>query len=215
MRVIEPEAEIIFPQDPAVLTEMVTLIESAARTCYKAEGQMGNTFNPEFIRSKIDMGHLSVTEHSLVTVRFICDRGVSHEIVRHRIASYSQESTRYCNFAKDKFGNEITVIKPCFWEEDSDEYCLWHDAMLDAEKGYFRLLEAGASPQEARSVLPNSLKTEIIVSMNFREWRHFFQLRAIGTTGKPHPQMKQLAAPLLKTFKQYIPVIFDDLEVRA
>ena len=153
-------------------------------------------------------GHESVIEHEKVSVRFICDRGVSHEIVRHRIASYSQESTRYCNYSKDKFGKEITVIKPLFWEEDSDEYKIWYDAMLHAEQAYQGLIQMGAKPQEARSILPNSLKTEIVVTMNLREWRHFFRLR---TASNAHPQMREIANMALDKLRQEIPIIFDDI----
>jgi thymidylate synthase (FAD) len=151
---------------------------------------------------------LSVLEHEAVSVRIICDRGVSHEIVRHRIASYSQESTRYCNYSKGKFGGEICVIRPCFWQQDSEQYAIWQHAMQCAEDAYNALVAKGAQPQHARSVLPNSLKTEIVVSMNLREWRHFFELR---TAPASHPQMREIAMPMLAEFKQRIPVIFDEL----
>jgi thymidylate synthase (FAD) len=133
---------------------------------------------------------------------------VSHEIVRHRIASYSQESTRYCNYSKDKFGNELTVIKPLFWEEDSEEYKIWFNNMKMIEDSYNQLISMGAKPQEARSILPNSLKTEIVVTMNLREWRHFFKLR---TSEKAHPQMREVACEMLEEFRNRIPIIFDNL----
>ena len=151
--------------------------------------------------------HLSVLEHQTITVRVICDRGVSHEIVRHRLASYTQESTRYCNYTKGKFGSEITVIEPCFWSADDEKYKVWKQTVEQIEAGYNRLIDLGATPQEARSVLPNSLKTEIVVTMNLREWRHFFTLR---TSPAAHPQMREVAIPMLKEFKRIIPVIFDD-----
>ena len=153
-------------------------------------------------------GHESVLEHEKITVRVICDRGVTHEIVRHRIASYSQESTRYCNYAKDKFGSELTFIKPCYFEEDDDRYTLWKNAMADAERSYFALIEAGAKPEEARGVLPNAVKTELMMTMNMREWRHFFRLR---TAGRAHPQMRELACMMLDGFKERFPVLFDDI----
>ena len=147
-------------------------------------------------------------EHVGATVRFICDRGVTHEIVRHRIASYSQESTRYCNYSKSKFGNEITVIDPRPFIPDGAKFDIWKMAMQEAEQRYFSLIKCGMKPQMARSVLPNSLKTEIVMTANLREWRHFFFLRA----AKPaHPQMRQLACPLLKEFRERVPVIFDDV----
>lgn len=178
----------------------------------------------KLIRSCLTRHHESVIEHVTgITVRFICDRGVSHELVRHRLASFSQESTRYCNYAGDKFGNEIVFIKPIFWKDDfieSAEYgfCIksktpaheWDFAMRDAEIRYFKLLKLGASPQEARSVLPNSLKTEVVMTANVREWRLIFQLR---TSKAAHPQMRELMIPLLEEMKGLLPVFFEDINV--
>jgi thymidylate synthase (FAD) len=187
-------------------------IEKFGRTCYKSEEKITNDSSAEFVRMLINRGHETVLEHEKVTVRVICDRGISHEIVRHRIASYSQESTRYCNYSKDKFGNEISVIKPFFWNKDTNDndhkYEIWKSAMENAEKSYFQLLAAGVSPQEARSVLPNSLKTEIVMTMNLREWRYFFKLR---TSSAAHPQMLEITRPMLDEFKEQIPVVFDDI----
>lgn len=153
-------------------------------------------------------------EHSFLSVRFICDRGVSHELVRHRLASFAQESTRYCNYSKDKFGGELTFIDPLFWEKDSFEYSRWLKVCEMAEDEYCRLLsQPGVTPQEVRSVLPNSIKTEVVMSANYREWRHFFKLRAARATGPAHPQMEELTIPLLEELKTLIPVVFDDIEV--
>lgn len=149
-------------------------------------------------------------KHITHTVRFVCDRGVSHELVRHRPCSFAQESTRYCNYSQDKFGEEITVIKPLFfeqWDKDLDNKCetmsygLWARSCEQAEKAYFNLLKEGATPQEARSVLPNSLKTEIIMTANETEWQHIVNLRAKGTTGKPHPQMVEIMQPWYEELK--------------
>ena len=167
----------------------------------------------KMVESLINRGHEAMLEHEKISVKFIVDRGVSHELVRHRMASYAQESTRYCNYSKDKFGNEITVIKPCFLDEDTENYRIWKSSCEAAEKAYFAMLDNDATPQEARSVLPNSLKTEICMTANLREWRHFFKLRALGITGKPHPQMLEVTVPLLAEFKALIPVVFDDLIV--
>ena len=156
----------------------------------------------------IKRGHEAVLEHCSFTVKFICDRGVSHEIVRHRVASYCQESTRYCNYSKDGFGSEITVIKPCFLAEDSDGMKEWKSAMRFAEDHYFSLLDFGCSPQEARSVLPNSLKTEVVMTANIREWRHFLKLRCSPAA---HPQMREVALILLEKVHALIPVCFDDI----
>lgn len=157
-----------------------------------------------------------------VTVHFVCDRGVSHEFVRHRTFSFAQESTRYCNYSKDKFGNELTFIKPCWFDSSLiDDTGHWNantfyrmptqsveegaflGALLSAEKSYFNLLECGWKPQEARAVLPNALKTEFVMTGFVDEsgWVNFFNLRALGTTGAPHPQAKELAEPLFEEFK--------------
>jgi thymidylate synthase, flavin-dependent len=205
MRIIKPEVEII---DDINGDEILKKIERAGRVCYKSEDKITKESARVFIRNLLDSGHESVIEHEKISVRIVCDRGVTHEIVRHRIASYSQESTRYCNYTKDKFGNELTFIKPCFWNEDSEEYKLWLNAMQIVENSYNEMIELGSKPQEARSILPNSLKTEIIVTMNLREWRHFFKLR---TSNRAHPQMQEVAKMLLKQFKKEIDILFDDI----
>ncbi|WP_136524329.1 FAD-dependent thymidylate synthase [Geomonas ferrireducens] len=207
MHIVNPEFVI---EDNVDGMEMLRNIEKYGRTCYKSEDKVSDNSALSFVEMILKRGHESVLEHEKVTVRIICDRGVTHEIVRHRIASYSQESTRYCNYSKDKFGNEISVVSPCFFGEQSADrkYRVWKQAMENAEKSYFELLSLGASPQEARSVLPNSLKTEIVMTMNLREWRHFFRLR---TSTLAHPQMREVAEPLLKEFRKRIPIIFDGL----
>lgn len=205
MKIIEPGFEIVDLLDG---NEILKRIERAGRVCYKSEASITNDSAIRFVKNIIRSGHESVIEHEKITVKIICDRGVSHEIVRHRIASYSQESTRYCNYYTDKFGNELTFIKPYFGNKDFAKYKIWENTMLYIEKVYMELIGTGAKPQEARSVLPNSLKTEIIVTMNLREWRHFFKLRADKAA---HPQMRQITLPLLKEFQNKIPVIFDSL----
>jgi thymidylate synthase (FAD) len=149
--------------------------------------------------------------HCDVTARFVVDRGISHEIVRHRPASFAQESTRYCNYGKDKFGGEITFIIPEFFLYGSDEWKLWKGAMEAAEAVYLKMIDCGVTPEKARTVLPNSVKTEIIMTANCAEWKHFFELRACNSTGKAHPQMLEVSRPLLDDFKKTISVIFDDL----
>ena len=205
MKVISPKIQFFEPLDgPAMLKRL----ERAGRVCYKSENKITVGSAEQFLGSIIRRGHESVLEHEKITVSIICDRGVTHELVRHRIASYSQESTRYCNYTNEKFGSELTFIKPCFWAEDDPKYAVWKEQMAQLEETYQRLLEAGASPQEARSILPNSLKTEIVVTMNLREWRHFFRLR---TAPAAHPQMREMAELLLEAFRNGVPVIFDDL----
>lgn len=189
--------------------EILKNIEKAGRVCYKSESNISKESHKGFVERLIKSGHHSVLEHEKITVCIVCDRGVSHEIVRHRIAAYSQESTRYCRYSQDKFGREITVIKPFFFTEDQMAYQLWLESCLQAEKNYMALLDIGRSAQEARSILPNSLKTEIVVTYNLREWRHFFSLRAAKAA---HPQMQQIAIPLLLYFKNRLSPVFDDIE---
>lgn len=148
-----------------------------------------------------DTSKLSIRErliHETLSVEFTVDRGVTHELVRMRDCSFAQESTRYCNYSKGKFGNEITVIKPCFWNEDTEVFNEWKMGCEESEKSYFILLNEGATPQEARDVLPTSVKADIIMTTNIREWVHILELRALGTTGKPHPQMEEVMIPLAK-----------------
>jgi len=205
MRVIPPSHEILLAPAPE---EVLRVIELAGRTCYKSEDRITADSAAGFIQRIVRSGHESVIEHANCTVKFICDRGVSNELVRHRLASYSQESTRYANYSKDRFGSEITVIKPCFWEEGSEPYQLWLESMRQAEKAYLDLLDMGARPQEARSVLPNSLKTEVVMTCNLREWRHVFLLRC---SRPAHPQIREIMLGLLPEMARRIPVIFDDL----
>lgn len=204
MRIIDPYVKV----QPFNSEYLMGSIEEAGRTCYKSEGAVTPLSYRGFIEKIIKSGHESVLEHEKLTVRFIIDRGVSHEIVRHRIAAYSQESTRYCNYAGDKFGNEITVIKPWFFEEKGLPFMLWKSAMQMAEDHYFSLINNGRLAQEARSVLPNSLKTEIVVTYNLREWRHFFRLRAAKAA---HPQMQQVAIPLLLFMQRNLAPVFRDI----
>lgn len=191
--------------------EMLKAIERAGRTCYKSEEKITDESAIKFVGALVKNKHEAMLEHQSVSVKIICDRGVTHELVRHRIASFAQESTRYCNYSKDKFDNQLTFIKPCFWLEGSEQFCTWKRSCEYAEAAYLMLLNAGATPQEARSVLSNSLKSEIIITMNLREWMHFFRLRALGRAGKPHPQMLEITIPMLEDFKKLIPVVFDTL----
>lgn len=207
MQIISPSVEILGNPDSR---QMLRNMEAAGRVCYKSEANIKENTAGPFLRRLVQSGHESVIEHEKLSVKIICDRGVTHEIVRHRIASYSQESTRYCNYTKDKFGNELTFIKPLFWDEGDTCYTLWKEQMASIEKGYFALIEAGATPEEARSVLPNSLKTEIVVTMNMREWRHFFRLRGSKAA---HPQIREIVRLLLPKFRELLPDLFEDIVV--
>lgn len=211
MRLIKPYAEIYKDFDGE---EMLKKIERVARTCYKSEGKIKDGSARKMVAGLIKSGHDAMLEHASVTVKFVVDRGISHELVRHRMASFAQESTRYCNYIKDDFGSEITFIIPKYLDGESAAHDAWKDTMKYCEDAYFKLLDIGLTPQEARAVLPNSTKTEVVMTANLREWRHFFKLRALGTTGKPHPQMLEVTIPLLEDFKRAIPVVFDDLIVK-
>ncbi len=203
MKIIKPYFVI---EDEIDGEKILKNLERYGRTAYKSEDKITLESAAKFIRNIIKSGHESVIEHEKITVRVICDRGVTHEIVRHRLASYTQESTRYCDYSKE--GN-ITFVIPFFFENDKRKLTVWRIVMKICEWGYNLLRKLGASPQEARSVLPNSLKTEIIITANLREWRHFLKLRC---SAKSHPQMREIAIPLLKEFQKRIPVIFDDIQ---
>ena len=202
--------------------EMLRAIELAGRTCYKSEDKITDESAKDFVATIMRGGHESVIEHGVLRARVICDRGVTHELVRHRLAAYSQESTRYCNY---KGGVEFIIppwvgIEPGDYAQDNPDWTLvtsessdfeWFQACMNAEKSYLDLIEKGWKPQQARSVLPNSLKTEIVVTANLREWRRIFDLRAVGVSGKPHPQMVEVMMPLLKDAQGLVPIIFDDI----
>ncbi len=187
-------------------------IEKAGRTCYKSEANIKEDSAQKFVSNIIKRGHESVIEHEKITIRLICDRGVTHELVRHRIASYSQESTRYCNYSNEKFENELTFIEPCFFNQNTENDIknkeIWLNCMQNIENDYLNLIKNGAKPEEARAILPNSLKTEIVVTMNLRAWRHFFKLRTANTA---HPQIREISNMILKELKQKLPTIFGDL----
>ena len=207
--------------------EELQRIEVAGRTCYKSEEKISpdGESAKRFVKMIIENGHEAMLEHSSLSVRFICSRGVSHEIVRHRLFSFAQESTRYCNYSKGKFGGECTFIVPPDqdWGVNTEEYeeasnldnpddvyaqWVWFYPLMLAEKEYMKLLQLGWTPQQARDVLPNALKTEIVVTGNYREWRHFFKLRC---DEKAHPHIRLLAQETLEDLKYRIPVVFDDL----
>ena len=209
MKIINPSFEILSPVDGQAILQH---IERCGRVCYKSEDKITDTSAQTFVGSIIKRGHEAVLEHASVTVKFVVDRGVSHEIVRHRLAAYCQESTRYCNYSKDGFGGQVTFIQPNFLDRGTRGWELWVLACEQAEKAYFDLLNWGCSPQEARAVLPNSLKTEVVMTANLREWRHFFKLR---TAPAAHPQMRGVTQPLRRRMQELIPVVFDDIKLPA
>jgi thymidylate synthase (FAD) len=223
MKVVEQSFDILSPtvQDGSGINEFyqidslknafiaeAKLIEIAGRTAYKSEDKITLDSYDKFIRSIIKRGHEAVIEFGSMMVKFITDRGVSHELVRHRMCSFVQESTRYCNYAEDKFDGEITVVRPSTWNCWTDWMQTdWLDATRVAETNYLDLLRMGSTPQQARAVLPNSLKTEIVVRANFREWRHIFRLRAVSKSA--HPDMRSLMIPLYSRCCEILPCVFD------
>jgi thymidylate synthase (FAD) len=207
MKVIEPSYEILTTIDR---DKILKDIESAGRTCYKSEDRITNQSAPKFVKMILEKAHGSVIEHQHLSVKFIVDRGVSHELVRHRLASFSQESTRYCNYTKGKFDGEMTYIKPLFWKESSDNYKYWLEAMEAVEHLYRSMVMRGASAQEARSILPNSLKTEIVVTSNLRHWREILKQRCHKSA---HPQIREVMIPLLIELQLELPEIFNGIEL--
>lgn len=218
--------------------EILKQIELASRTCYKSEDKIEyedwiltnengdkqaiNNYKAKSARNLIpkliSRGHEAMLEFGgNITVKFICDRGVSHELVRHRLCSFAQESTRYCNYGKD---DHISFIIPSWCKEikeqesnicpyiDDTTETIWLHTMYKCEEGYLNMINQGWLPQQARSILPNSLKTEINMSANIREWRHILKLR---TSNAAHPDMRELMRPLLDEFKARIPILFDDI----
>jgi thymidylate synthase (FAD) len=219
MKLIKPYYKIRTKIDASF---MLKDIEDAGRTCYKSEDKITDESAPKFVEMISKRNHESVLEHQFISVLFVCDRGVSHELVRHRLSSFSQESTRYCSYSKNKFDNQITFIIP-EWLDIPEHSCLnkdcielvnnlqfktWMYSMFNAELDYMKLSELGWKPEQARSVLPNSLKTEIVMTANLRQWRTIFKQR---TAAAAHPQMRQLMRPLLDELKTKLPIVFDDI----
>lgn len=212
--------------------DILRRIELAGRTCYKSEDRIAPGSAEDFVRGIIRRGHLSVIEHVNITVRIVCDRAISHEIVRHRLAAYSQESTRYANYAGGQFGRQITVVLPLWYEDvlptgvhttaelailenqlydsarpEARRAALWLAAVTQAEACYLWMVKNGAAPQEARAVLPNSLKTEVVMTANLREWKHIFRVRCAKAA---HPQMREIMRPMLADFYRRVPWVFEE-----
>ncbi len=206
MKLIEPSYEILTKIDGI---KELQAIECAARTCYKSEAAITEDGESakKLIRRLIQNEHGAMLEHSFLSVKFTVDRGITHELVRHRLCSFAQESTRYCNYSGKKFGHDVKFIVPYFFKDKPDAMQIWTEACARAEQAYFDLLDGDATPQEARTVLPNSTAAEIVMSGNYREWRHILRLRTAKDT---HPQMREVMCPLGKELQSRIPVIFDD-----
>ena len=201
MKIVNPSVELLW------ITEYPELqIEKAGRTCYKSESKITKDSSRKFVAMLRKSGHHAMIEHAVASFRIITDRGITHEIVRHRLASYAQESTRYCNYSKDKFGNECSFIQPPDMTDKQTNN--WRLCCELAERGYFQMLEGGCTPQIARSVLPNCLKTEIIMTANLREWRHFIKLRGSQAA---HPQIRPIAYGIWIALRHFAPNVFEDL----
>ena len=205
MNIIKPSVEILTPLDADTIYRH---LERCGRVCYRSEHRIADGTAEKFLSGIIKSGHESVLEHYSITFKVICDRAVSHQIVRHRIASYSQESQRYCNYTRDGFGNDVTFIKPPFVDSNSFYKLIWTSACLEAENAYKSFIRDGISPQEARAVLPNCTKTEIVCTMNVRELRHFLKLR---TSNAADPAIRNVAGMLLDELAQKCPVLFGDI----
>ncbi len=213
MKIVESSYTILTP----FIGDELERIEFAGRISHKSDKDITRDSAKKFVKTLIKNGHESVLEHGSLSVKFILDRASSHDLVRHRLTSITQESTRYCNYSHDRFGKELTFIWPCFFGEYNEENATregsmhWQVAMLEAEKKYFAMIYSGCTPQEASMVLPNSLKTELIITANYREWRHILNLRAVGATGPSRPQIEELLRPLLKDLHMSLPGLFDDI----
>jgi thymidylate synthase (FAD) len=193
----------------AYFTEQAKILEIAGRTAYKSENLITDESYKGFIKGMNNRGHGAVIEFGDLVVSFITDRGIAMECLRHRLCSFLNESTRYCNYSKNKFGKELTVVRPNDIEPDTEAYKIWVKANENAEKSYFELLDTGATPQMARSVLPLDLRSELVIKANFREWQHIFKLRVLGITGAPHPDIRRLLLPVYNKMKTYCPEVFD------
>lgn len=223
MKIVEPKYEILTEISEGGIKELQQ-IERIARICYKSEDKIvpDGSSAKKLVGFLIKQEHEAMLEHSQLSVLFTCDRAIANELVRHRIASFAQESTRYCNYAGEKFGGELSFIRPYYIsnldicdpdyhevaEKERNAYEIWHETCANAELDYKQLVDAGMRPEQARCVLPLCLKTEIVVTANYREWRNIFKLR---TPVAAHPQMRELMCTLLLELQKKIPVIFDDI----
>lgn len=207
VKIIEPSVEIVSEINS---DKMLKQIEKCARNCYKSESNIteDTTSAVKMIGKLIEMGHTAMIEFADVIVNLHCDVGVYKDLTRHRHCSFAIESTRYCNYSKGKFGNEISVIKPCNMDENSGIYHTWLKAMNDMERAYMQMAEIGATPDQLRMILPHSTAASVMMKANIREWRHIFNLRCAKAA---HPSVRQIMLMTLNEFHNKIPVLFDDL----
>lgn len=205
MKIIEPLVEVENFDGLKIMKN----IERACRTCYRSEDKITEDSYKNLIKNCVNRGHESVLEHEKITVRLTCDIGVYKDLTRHRIASFSIESTRYCNYGKDKWDNQIKFIKPCNIEGDSELYSNWVGTMDFVEKEYIAMSKNGATPDQMRMILPHSTAAEVTMTANIREWKHIFELRC---SKRVHPSVQQVMIPLLLYFKEQMPEIYESVE---
>lgn len=207
VKIVEPSVEIISEIDGE---KILKHIELCARNCYKSEGNITEDISSakRMINKLIEMGHTAMIEHYSITFKMLCDIGVYKDLTRHRMCSWAIESTRYCNYSKDKFGNEITFIKPVNIKDDTDEYAIWYNTMLEIEQSYNEMAKLGCTPDQLRMLLPHSTAASVICTCNIRELRHIFGLRCAKAA---HPSVRQIMLMTLNEFHKRIPVLFDDL----
>lgn len=184
-------------------------IEEACRTCYRSENLITEDSYKKLIKNCLERGHESVLEHEKITIRMCCDIGVYKDLTRHRFGSFSIESTRYCNYGKDKYNNNIKFIQPVYYDNDLKKSKLWADTMLNIEENYMKMAAIGATSDELRMLLPHSTAAEVVMTCNIREWRHILSLRCSKAA---HPSIRQLLIPLLLEFKKEKPELFNDIE---
>lgn len=204
MKIIKPWIEIEKIDGKSIMQN----IEKACRTCYRSENLITDESYKNLIKNCLNRGHESILEHEKITIRMCCDIGVYKDLTRHRFGSFSIESTRYCNYGKDKFDNEIKFIEPCNIDK-KELFNEWYSACTEIEQRYLKMAELGATPDQMRMILPHSTAAEVVMTANIREWRHILSLRAAKMT---HPSVQQLMIPLLLYFKEKMPELFDDIE---
>lgn len=205
VKIVSPSFEVITPLDGDYILKH---LERCARNCYKSEDKITSDSAQKMIKKLIDLGHEAMIEHFSITVKMTTDVGAYKDLTRHRHASFAIESTRFCNYSKGKYGNELTFMKPSNIEEGSELYNIWLQAMTDAEKHYLDMATRGATVDQLRMLLPHSTKADVFMTANLREWRHIFKLRCAPAT---HPSIQHIMKMILNEFRAHIPVLFDDI----
>ena len=205
VKIIEPKVEIITPIDGDYILKH---LELCARNCYKSEDKITTDSAKTMIKKLLEMGHEAMIEHFAITVKLTTDVGAYKDLTRHRMASFAIESTRFCNYSKGKYGNELTFMRPSNMEEGSEIYNIWYKTMEMIENSYMEMAAKGAKADQLRIMLPHSTKADVIMTANIREWRHIFKLRCAPAA---HPSVQEIMLLLLKEFRKQIPIFFEDI----